>query len=246
MRRLWSDPDEVDDLAGLVAAEARPAHPDRPWLLVNMISSLDGAIAVEGRSGGLGRPADKAMVSALRGIADVVLVGAGTARAEGYGPPRPSEATRSTRQARGQGPAPRLALVTRSLELDLATPLFAEAEERPFVITSQAADPSRLAAASEVAELIVVGESEVDLPAALRSLRASGAELVVGEGGPHLNGDLLAGDLIDEWTLSISPLLVSGDAPRAIVGAPPVGHPFRLDRLLEGDGILLSRWLRQR
>ena len=101
MQRLWPDPGEVDDLAGLVASEARPTHADRPWLLVNMISSLDGAIAIDGRSGGLGTPADKAVFRALRGIADVILVGAGTARAEGYGPPKPTDATRAARVARG-------------------------------------------------------------------------------------------------------------------------------------------------
>jgi hypothetical protein len=84
MRRLWPDPGEVDDIAALVAAEPRPAPADRPWVLVNMIASLDGAITIAERSGGLGGPADKAMFAALRGIADVVLVGAGTARAERY------------------------------------------------------------------------------------------------------------------------------------------------------------------
>ena len=246
MQRLWPDPGEIDDVAALVAADERPAPAHRPWLLVNMVSSLDGAIAVDGRSGGLGAPSDKALFSALRGIADLILVGAGTARAEGYGPPRPSDTIRTARQARGQAPAPRLALVTRSLAFDLAAPMFTEAEERPFVITSRAADPSRLTAVAEVADLIVVGESEVDLPAALAQLRGSGVEVVGGEGGPHLNGHLLAHDLIDEWALSISPMLVGGDAPRAIVGAPPGDHPFHLDRLLEGDGILLSRWLRDR
>lgn len=246
MQRLWPEPAEVDDVAALIAAEARPLPADRPWLLVNMVSSLDGAIAVDDRSGGLGGPADKAVFSALRAIADVILVGAGTARAEGYGPPRPTDATRALRQARGQSSAPRLALVTRSLDLDLSTPLFTEAEELPYVITSAAADPERLAAIGAAAELIVTGDVEVDLSAALGALLGAGVAVITAEGGPQLNGDLLGGDLIDEWDLSLSPLLVGGDAARAIVGAPAAAHGFQLDRLLEGDGLLLGRWLRDR
>ena len=102
---------------------------DRPWVLVNMVASLDGAITIADRSGGLGGPADKAMFSALRGVADVVMAGAGTVRAEGYGPARPSDAVRAVRRARGQAEVPRIAVVTRSLDLDLATPLFTEAVE---------------------------------------------------------------------------------------------------------------------
>jgi len=246
MQRLWPEPAEVDDLAALVAAEARPAGPGRPWLLVNMVSSLDGAIVIGGRSGGLGGPADKAMFTALRGIADVILVGAGTARAEGYGPPRPPEAIRSARSARGQAAAPRLAVVTRSLDLDLTSPLFRDAEEPPFVITSGAADPVRLAATGQVAEVVVSGDADVDLLGALGALATADASVVTCEGGPRLNGDLLDQDLIDEWALTLSPLLVGGDASRAVVGAPPAAHPLRLDRVLEGDGLLLGRWLRDR
>src|SRR5687768_3511645 len=97
MRRLWPEPGTVEDVGALVAADARPAHPSRPWLLVNMVASLDGAITIEERSGGLGGEGDRAMFFALRHIADVILVGAGTARAEDYGPTRGSEAVRQAR-----------------------------------------------------------------------------------------------------------------------------------------------------
>ncbi len=246
MQRLWPTPGEINDIAALVADEARPPWAARPWLLVNMITSLDGAIAIEGRSGGLGGPADAAVFAALRGIADVILVGAGTARTERYGPPRPSAATRRARQARGQAPAPRIAVVTRSLTLDLASPLFTEAEERPLVIAPAAADPARLAEVAAVAELVLTGGAEVDLTAALAQLRRGGVAVVTAEGGPILNANLAAADLIDEWALSVAPRLVGGDAARAVTGAPPVDHRYRLERLLEGDDILLSRWVRQR
>jgi riboflavin biosynthesis pyrimidine reductase len=247
MRRLWPEAGEVDDVAALVAAEARPAPPDRPWVLVNMVASLDGAITVDGRSGGLGRPADKAMFSALRAVADLVLVGAGTARAEGYGPARPSEATQAARLRRGQAAVPRIAVVTGSLDLDLASPLFSDATARTIVVTHQQADPARRAAAAQVADVVVAGSGAVDLAAALRSLRDLGASVVACEGGPRLNGDLVAADLVDEWDLTVSPLLVGGDSGRAAAGAGhPDGRELVLDRVLEGDGLLLTRWVRAR
>ncbi len=245
MRRLWPEPGEVDDVAGLVAAEARPSPPDRPWLLVNMVSSLDGAITIGERSGGLGGPADKAVFSALRAVADVVMAGAGTVRAEGYGPARPTAAARAARAARGQAEVPQIAVVSRSLELDLGTPLFTEAERPTIVITCGSADADRRAEVAEVAELIVVGDDAVDLTAALGALRAGGASVVTCEGGPHLNGDLLVADLVDEWALTISPVLVGGDAGRSSRG-PYVPEPvgMALDRMLEDDGFLLTRWVR--
>lgn len=245
MQRLWPDPGEVDDVAALVAAEARPAPPGRPWVLVNMVASLDGAITIADRSGSLGGMADKAMFSALRGVADVVMAGAGTVRAEGYGPARPSDATRAARRARGQTEAPRLAVVTRSLDLDLTTPLFTEAKLPTIVITCASADAGRQEAVATVADLLVVGDQSVDLADALAQLRQRDVEVVTCEGGPSLNGDLVVADLIDEWDLTVSPRLVGGEAGRSSRGRNPVVPvAMRLDRMLEDDQFLLTRWVR--
>jgi riboflavin biosynthesis pyrimidine reductase len=247
VRRLWPDPADVSDVDALVAADERPAPAHRPWLLVNMISSLDGAITIANRSGGLARPADKALFHALRGVADVILVGAGTARAERYGPARPSDAVRERRVARGQSEVPPIAVVSRSLSFDLASPLFREATERTIVITCSAAPAPARHAVAEWADVIVAGVDEVDLEAALAALGERGASVVTCEGGPRLNGDLLVGDLIDEWALSLAPLLVGGSAARAAHGMlAPAPRELALDRILEGDGIVLSRWLRTR
>jgi riboflavin-specific deaminase-like protein len=247
MRRLWPDPGAIDDVAALVAAATRPPPEGRPWLLVNMVASLDGAITIGGRSGGLGGPADKAMFSALRAVADVVLAGAGTVRAEGYGPPRPTATTRAARRARGQSEAPRIAIATRRLDLDLGTPLFTEAEAPPLLLVCEHTPAERRAEAERVAEVIVAGDETVDLDAALRGLHARGVRTITCEGGAHLNGDLLLADLVDEWALTLSPVLVGGDADRAIVGPlPPAPRPMHLDWLIEGDGLLLTRWLRDR
>jgi riboflavin biosynthesis pyrimidine reductase len=247
MRRLWPDPGAIDDVAAVVAAADRPAPADRPWLLVNMITSLDGAITIDDRSAGLARPADKVMFSALRAVGDVILAGAGTVRAERYGPPRPTEATRAARRERGQTEAPRLAIATRRLDLDLTRPLFTEAEAPPIVLTCAASPADRRQAASEVAEVIVTGNETVDLAEAMRELHARGVGTITCEGGAHLNGDLLLADLIDEWALTMSPLLVGGPGDRAVAGpTPPAPREMHLDWLLEGDGLLLTRWLRDR
>jgi riboflavin-specific deaminase-like protein len=247
MRRLEPEPAEVHDVAAFVAAAPRPSPADRPWVLVNMIASLDGSITVDDRSGGLARPADREMFFALRGIADVVLAGAGTVRTEGYGPARPSASVRSARRGRGQTEVPAIAVLTRRLELDLEAPLFTAAEERPIILTCEAAPAERRSAAAAVAEVIVAGEASVDLPAALRSLHERGVRAITCEGGPQVNGDLLLADLVDEWCLTLSPLLVGGDAARAIVGPlPPAPRDLHLDWVLEGDGLLLTRWLRVR
>jgi riboflavin biosynthesis pyrimidine reductase len=245
MRRLWPDPGEVDDVAALVAAEGRPTPPGRPWVLVNMVASVDGAITIRDRSGALGGPADRAVFSALRGVADVVMAGAGTVRAEGYGPARPPATIRAARRDRGQVEAPQIAVVTRSLDLDLTTPLFTDVERPTIVITCDTAPAHRRAAVAEVADLLVAGDDAVDLPAALAELHRRGAGVVTCEGGPHLNGDLLLANLVDEWNLTVSPVLVGGSAGRSSFGDyPPGPAEMRLDRLLEEDQFLLTRWVR--
>lgn len=247
MQRLWPDPGPIDDVDALVAAEERPSPLGRPWLLVNMITALDGAVTVDERSGGLARPADKTMFTALRSIADVVLAGAGTVRAERYRPANPSEEVRAVRGARGQAEVPRIAVVSRSLDLDLEADLFTKAAVPTIVITCSHPPERDVDRLREVADVIVSGDRSVDLPAAMAALHERGARVVTCEGGPHLNGDLLLDDLIDEWALSMSPLLVGGDARRATTGPlPAVPATMHLARLLEGDGLLIGRWLRER
>jgi riboflavin biosynthesis pyrimidine reductase len=138
-------------------------------------------------------------------------------------------------------------VVTRSLDLDLTRPFFTEAEVAPIILTCASAPPDRRAAAEQVAEVIVEGDVGVDLAAALAALYERGVRVVTCEGGPQLNGDLLLADLIDEWALTLAPLLAGGDALRATTGPqPPNPAAMHLDWLLEGDGLLLTRWLRDR
>ncbi|MGE3621941.1 MAG: pyrimidine reductase family protein [Acidimicrobiia bacterium] len=247
MRQLWPEgPAEVGDVDEQIAAERRVAPGDRPWLAVNTVTSLDGATAVRGVSAPLQAPADKAVFGALRAIADVILVGAGTVRAEGYGPARPTARRRADRRARGQAEVPPIAVVTGSLELDLDAPLFTEAEARTVVLTSERSDRARRRDAAAVADVVVCGTDRVDPHLALAALHGRGlAGVVLCEGGPRLNGDLIAADLVDEWCLSVSPLLAAGDSQRAALGidAPP-SRGFRLDRLWLDDEMLLARYVR--
>ena len=217
-----------------------------------MVASLDGAATVEGRSGGLSNEADRQVFALLRAYADVLLVGAGTARAEGYGPVRPeSEGLRWAWLREGRPPSAPIAVVTRALDLDLASPLLADAPPsgRTIVITTEAAPADRRAAAARTAEVIVAGEAMVDMKAALDALAGRGFQRVLCEGGPHLLAQLTGDDLLDELCLTLSPLLAGPGADRIVTGGLPMPGggtlPFTLAHVLEDEGHLLCRYVRR-
>jgi riboflavin biosynthesis pyrimidine reductase len=242
--------DPVDPVA-TYAADERTGRPGRPWVLVNMIASADGA-AVDGAgaSGGLGGPADKAVFTAIRAVADVIVAGAATIVAEDYGPSRPPEPVRRMRLARGQAAAPRIAVVSASLTVDPGQRLFREApaDARPLVLTVERSDPARRQALEAVADVHTVGHEQVDWARALALLgSAAGAGTVLCEGGPRTTGQLVADDLVDELCLTVAPALLAGPAPRLAQGA--VALPARqltLARVLTEDGFLFLRYLRER
>lgn len=242
-------PDLLDPVDPEVAhaAVARPAPPGRPWVLLNMVASVDGATAVDGVSGALGGEADRRVFRALRAAADVILVAGGTVRAEGYGPPRTTEALRAVRVERGQTPYPRIVIVSGSLDLDPAAPVLAEAPEPPLVLTGTGAAEDRRQTLEPVADVRTVGDAQgVDLVAALALLGSLGHRTVLCEGGPTLNGHLLAADLIDEVDLTLSPLLVGGDALRLVAGAAATERPLALAHLWHDvdDDLLFARYVR--
>jgi riboflavin biosynthesis pyrimidine reductase len=205
-----------------------PALPDRPHVTVNMVASVDGHTAVDGRTGMLSSPTDKAVFRFLRTLADVVLVGAETVRAEGYGTVKASDEVRERRLARGQTPAAALAIVTRSLELDWSSKLFTQPTQRPFVLAPADAEPEAVRAAAQVATVIQAGTGSVDLGAALRVLRQEqGVGTVLCEGGPTLNTQLATG-LLDQLCLTLSPDLVGG-ASKGILAAVGISAPIPLE-----------------
>ncbi|MEV4895061.1 pyrimidine reductase family protein [Nonomuraea sp. NPDC055795] len=230
MRRIH--PDTHDD-PDLVQAYAYPEG--RPWLRVNMVASADGAAWLKGLSGGLSSKGDRRVFGVLRGLADVILAGAATVRTEGYGP---------AKRRPGRQVPPPIAVITRRLDLDLGSPLFTEAESPTIVITCEAAPADRRAAAGRQAEVILAGADRVDMPLAVQALRERGLDRILCEGGPRLNAQLAAADLIDELCLSVSPLLVGGTAARILNGeSANVG--LTLAQVLEEDGVLFNRYVRE-
>jgi riboflavin biosynthesis pyrimidine reductase len=213
------------------------------WLRANMISTLDGAAWLDGRSGGLGGPADQVVFSTLRALADVIIVGAGTARTEGYGPVRPAPGW--SRLRTGRTPLPRLAIVSNALRLDLSAPVFTQPTQPTIVITSAGAPPERRRAAAEVCELIVTGDQSVDLPAALAELARRGCTRALCEGGPKLLAQITAAGLLDELCLTLSPLLTAGDPARILNGpALPKTEHLHLGHILTEDDFLFLRYSR--
>lgn len=217
---------------------------DRTARLVrmNFVSSIDGAATVRGRSAGLGGDTDRAIMQVLRALCDVVLVGAGTVRAEGYGGTQVEGADAALRRDRGLPPQPRLAVVSRALDLDPSHAFFAEAVTRPLVVTCADSPADVREALSRVADVIVAGEASVDLSAALDALADLGLRHVLSEGGPHLFGSLFAAGLVDEMCLTLSPRLVGGDAGRIMRGAPEAPRDMHLKHALEDDGWLFLRY----
>jgi riboflavin biosynthesis pyrimidine reductase len=250
IRKLFPDPARDVDLLETYAAENRPPPDERPWVMINMVSSVDGASAVDGRAGGLSGPTDQRVLSTMRLLADFVLVGAGTVRAEGYAPHRPSPEMRAMREAKGQTPAAAFAVPTSSLDLDPSKPLFTETEpaSRTIVFVPASLDNPRRADFEKVADVVAVGETTVDLAQGLVELGRRGARLVLCEGGPILNGLLLGEGLIDEACVTISPALIGGPAARIVHGtlSAPTPVAMRLASVLEADdGVLFLRYVRR-
>lgn len=222
------------------------AYPDLTgtgWVRANMVSSLDGVAVVEGRVGDLTGPADQELLVLLRNLADVVLVGAGTICAEGYGPLTAAPEWRARRIALGQTPDPGLAIVSLECDLDPEHALFTEAETRPVIITCGAAPPADRDALAEVAEVWTIGDTQVDLRAAIDELAGSGRPRILSEGGPSLLAQLVELDLVDELCLAIAPMIIGGDATGVVDG--PVLHPartFTLHDALHDDSYCFLRY----
>lgn len=210
MRSLFPDASERVNLVEMYSRGLQMPQ-GRPLVRVNMVTTLDGATSFAGRSGGLGGPGDKLLFSVLRSLADLILVGAGTARAERYGPAKLPVEVQRMREGRGQPPLPPIAVVTQSLDLDWEAPLFRAGVPLPIVIAPGNSDAVALRRAARVADVLTAGVGAVDLGSALMALRAEReVQHVLCEGGPKLNRDLAAAELVDELCLTLSPKLAGG------------------------------------
>ncbi len=240
MRQLLPTP--IDDVDPLTVYGDLPSALGRASLRLNMIASLDGATAVDGLSGGLGGAPDLRIFRTLRSLADVILVAAGTARAETYGAVRLPEALTRARLDRGQAATPRLAVVSRRLGLDWDSPLFADVATPTIVVTVADAPSAELRRAGEVGEVLLAGDGDVDMMRAVQELGRLGAASILAEGGPTLNGQLAAANVLDELCLTIAPCIAAGDSKRILSG-PALDVPARMSvvSLLEEDGTLFIR-----
>lgn len=229
----------------LFAAYAVPDRDGTPWVRVNFVASADGAATLRGRSGALGGPTDRELMQVLRTMADVVVVGAGTVRAEGYGTIEVSEEDVAWRRANGLADQPRLAVVSNDLGLEPGDPVFADPSRTPLVVTHADAPSDRRRALEQVADVVMCGEASVDLDAMLAELSRRGLTQVLCEGGPHLFGALLDEDRVQEVCVTIAPRFVGGAAGRIAAGASEADRRFGLARvLIDDEGFVFLRYVR--
>lgn len=247
--RLLGAARDIDggDLADLYGY---PADHSGRWLRANFIASLDGAATFGGRSGQLGGPGDRAVFGALREMADVILVGAGTVRTEGYAGARPTVSQRQRRQTRGQSEVPQLAIVSKAGRLGRDMPVFTRTEVPPLVCTcTTAADHTRrtLAGLADVIDCSAGDPDSVDPAAVLAALADRRLPRVLTEGGPMLFSSFVEHDLLDELCLTIAPTLVGGHAGRIAIGPEQVLTGMRCAHVLTDDeGFLYTRYVRRR
>ncbi|MBF6217618.1 pyrimidine reductase family protein [Nocardia abscessus] len=238
-----------DHLAQLYAF---PTDRDAPWVRANFVSSIDGAATSGNLTEGLGTPADRTVFMLLRELAEVIVVGAGTARAENYGGARTDPARRRAHHERGigghpDGAPPPIAVVTASAAIEPGARLLTDTQVPPLIITTATAPADRKQRLADAgAEVIEAGDIVVTPSGLLRVLAERGLLRVLTEGGPHLFGELLEADVVDELCLTTAPLLVGGAARRISLSA----HEFRLRMtrahvLLDDDGTMLTRWARR-
>ena len=223
-------PDPSDDIS-VEDAYGAPlgARSDGPWIGLCMVASIDGSIAVDGTSVGLTSPTDTAVLARLRRLADVIVVGAGTVRDEGYGAP----------SKQGQ----RIGIVTHSGGLDYDSDIFTSGAG--FLITTDTGAPD----VPPGVDVVRAGGDDIDLAAAMAQLGAVAgvADHVQVEGGAALNGAMFDADLIDEINVTTSPATFGGSGPRLATGAPPHTHRFVAAQVaIDDDSYVYTRWLRRR
>lgn len=244
MQRLWPSFDKLDPDDVFAAYDLDRS---RPGLRMNFVSSLDGAVEVDGYSRGLSSPADQQILHILRVHTDAVMVGAGTLRHEGYGPITLRAADHAQRAAMASdlAPDPTLVIVSGSLALDPANRSLTEAPVRPIVLTHAAAPADRRAALSAVADVLTCGDTVIDPAVGLTMLHERGLNQILCEGGPHLFGALLAADVVDEMCLTISNQLAGSGAGRIVAdGRRDLPLSMNLVHILADGDTLFTRYAR--
>jgi riboflavin-specific deaminase-like protein len=240
VRRLLPDTAETTIAEQLHGLDLKPlAHPDRPYLIVNFATTLDGRAAIEGRSGAIGSDTDTEMLQRLRTRVDAVMIGAGTMRAERYGRMVSDPELRAYRDRTGLAHDPLAVIVSNRLELPWDAPLFTDGGGRVVVLTASEQQPPETA----TPVTLVRHPDGVELDRALEwLLKERGIRSVLCEGGPTLHGRLREGGLADELFLTIAPKIAGGEGPRVLEGALPDIDQAELAWLLESKSELFARY----
>lgn len=254
---LWSADESCNSWQDAYVGADRTGR--SPWTILNMVQSLDGGVTSDDVSADLGSPTDQQIFRTLRSLADVILVGAETVRKEDYGPPKLTAELQAQRESRGQQPLPEIAVVSASLALDPKSRLF-EGGHKPVVFTRGQSE-----ALSGVAEVIVLESSEaaesssslrgevskreasdasaaVDLSAVRKALGERGHKVILCEGGPTLNAQLVAQDLIDEFCISLSPALLGGNPLHLLEDAPLLNKSLTLLSVATDNALVFLRY----
>lgn len=230
MFRLYPSPAEVEAPHTIYdAITFPPPPPERPYTWINMVATLDGRVTLgRGRiRTPLGSKLDRILMSRLRVHADAVLQGAGTVRDAGYFPRVPDD-LRAQRRAAGREEHPLAVVVTRTCDLPFDAPFFRQVPGRTLILTTGRAMPERVEAARAVAEVVVLGEDQVDLAGAMAYLRRErGVAYLLSEGGPSLNHSFFAQGLADELFLTVAPRIGGYRADLTAVDGPAVLEPCR-------------------
>ncbi len=220
----------------------RPEDPHRPLVRINMVATLDGHVAdADGVSGSFGGDGDSQAFFAMRHLADGIVAGAGTVRAEGYGPMRLRDGWHQRRLQDGRDQPASIVVVTGSVDLDTSAPLFADAVAPTFVLTTTDAPADRVAQVRRAGGIVLAcGTGTIDLAGGLAELRGQhGLNHLLVEGGPALNGTMLDAGLVDELCLTLTPTVAGGDDGRRIVSGLSARHDLQLAQVLSQDGELL-------
>ena len=237
---LWAEDETCNSWQDAYVGADRTGR--SPWTILNMVQSLDGGVTSDDVSADLGSPADQEIFHTLRSLADVILVGAETVRKEDYGPPKLTVELQAQRESRGQQLLPEIAVVSASLALDPKSRLF-EGGHRPVVFTRGQSE-----ALSGVAEVIVLESSgsdasaAVDLSAVREALGERGHKVILCEGGPTLNAQLVAQDLIDEFCISLSPALLGGNPLHLLEDAPLLNKSLTLLSVATDNALVFLRY----
>jgi riboflavin-specific deaminase-like protein len=240
VRRILPDEAETtiaEQLAGLDLNEL--AHPDRPYLVLNFATTLDGRAAISGRSGAIGSETDTEMLQRLRTRVDAVMIGAGTMRAERYGRIVSDPDFRAYRESTGLAHDPLGVIVSNRLELPWDADLFTDGGGQVVIFTASEEEPPETATPVTV----VRHQEGVELDRALEWLLTErGVKSILCEGGPTLHGRLREDGLADELFLTIAPKIAGGEGPRILEGALPDIDLVELAWLLESEGELFARY----